>query len=287
MASERTRQKAIFWIGSAIVIQDARPGMSQRCPALKEYRERTMKVLSLSNVAFHAIDPSGLESLGRLADAFPLDRARTGASNLERQSDIGVLPAYTGGRIVMNTNHPEDAVAPIFRESSSYYLLGFSPGEPDKLTRRRKVEVRIARPNVEVRVRTGVYAPPPPPAVTSIERLITGPLPVTDMPMKMWLSVSHDGSSGSPSVIARIVASSVRTLGGTGATADLIAVVVDRRGKVVSSDRQQLTVSNSGDIEASVRLPAVLGEFQVRTGILIPGINAGGSVYGEITVAGR
>jgi VWFA-related protein len=156
LALERTRQKLILWIGSGIVIQDRPATTGGACANLKDHRERAMRALATSNVTLHAIDPTGLPTLAATAD--PLSTRPLPSAHLERQADLAVLPAHTGGRTVLNTNTPELEVPRIFDESRSYYLLGFSPGDPGDSRRQRRIQVRVNRRDVEVRVRTTVYS---------------------------------------------------------------------------------------------------------------------------------
>lgn len=287
MAAERSRHKAIFWIGSAMVLQD-RPGVSMRCPALKEHRDRAMRALATANVTIHVLDPSGLESLSKMADAFPGDRRRTGAENLERQADLAVLPAHTGGRTVLNRNDPEEAVPQIFRESSSYYLLGFTPTDPGNLDRRRKVEIRVNRAGVDVRVRSSVYAPSAPVAArSSLEHLVAGILPSPGLPMKMEVTSSYDDEGKSQASIALHVAPVRGAHAGGNSTANLIAVALNGQGNVVLTARQQLRLSATSDTTAVLRLPLPPGDYEVRVGVEDAASNVGGSVYETITVHGR
>ena len=60
-----------------------------------------------------------------------------------RRGNVRVMPEHTGGRVVLDDLRPADSVAEVFRESESYYVLGFNPthGEagqvrPDSRARR-------------------------------------------------------------------------------------------------------------------------------------------------------
>jgi hypothetical protein len=64
----------------------------------------------------------------------------------------------TGGAAVANHNEPASRVPEAFRESSSYYLIGFQSGVATD-GRYHKVDVKVNRPGVDVRTRSGFYAP--------------------------------------------------------------------------------------------------------------------------------
>jgi VWFA-related protein len=66
--------------------------------------------------------------------------------------------ASTGGAAVANHNDPASRVPDAFRENSTYYLIGFqSAAAADG--RYHKIEVKVNRPDVQVRTRSGYYAP--------------------------------------------------------------------------------------------------------------------------------
>ena len=67
--------------------------------------------------------------------------------------------ASTGGAAVANHNDPASRVPDAFRENSTYYLIGFqSAAAADG--RYHKIEVKVNRPDVDVRTRSGYYAQP-------------------------------------------------------------------------------------------------------------------------------
>jgi len=50
----------------------------------------------------------------------------------------------------------------VFAENASYYLLGYQPTDSTRDGKYRKLEVRVNRPGLEVRTRSGYMAPGPP-----------------------------------------------------------------------------------------------------------------------------
>lgn len=87
----------------------------------------------------------------------------------------------TGGRAFVNTNDPASYVGSAFLESSTYYLLGFQSSDLRTDGGFRKIEVKVNRPGLEVRTRTGYYAPKKTasrPAGTVINGLPSGDLPL-------------------------------------------------------------------------------------------------------------
>ena len=91
-----------------------------------------------ANLTIHSLDPSGLATVNPATKASSTLRPGAGmfgaaivaeatSNHLKRQGNLQVLPARTGGRAVMDTNGPDLSVPTIFRESDSYYLIGFRP----------------------------------------------------------------------------------------------------------------------------------------------------------------
>jgi len=99
-----------------------------------------------SNVTIYGLDPGGLRP--------GLSGAAAGALN---QDFLVGLSNSTGGFTITDTNDPGPGLAQIVRENSSYYLLGYQPTNARRAGRFRKIEVRVSRPGVTVRSRTGYF----------------------------------------------------------------------------------------------------------------------------------
>lgn len=110
MTTARRRQKLVLFIGSDIVIYES----PRDCEgAVKLARENAFRALDRANVTFHALDPTGLESLAKSASNFGRGTGPSAVANLRRQGSLTVLPDYTGGRTVLNTNAPDSLVPQI------------------------------------------------------------------------------------------------------------------------------------------------------------------------------
>jgi VWFA-related protein len=119
-----------------------------------------------SNVAFYPVDPRGLTSfdepiakpgqVGGLAPTTPpsVDRARLTA----RLESLRTLAADTDGLAIVQTNDLERGFQRIVTDLSSYYLLGYYSNR--KMDGRfHAIRVRVKRPGVQVRARSGYLAP--------------------------------------------------------------------------------------------------------------------------------
>jgi VWFA-related protein len=285
MGQEVGRQKLVVFVGSNIIIQA--PAVGDCEGILKRARERAFQALDQANVTVHSIDPTGLETLARGAGAFPLDARRSRAANLARQGNLAVFPSYTGGRTVVNTNEPEAAVAGIFDESQSYYLIGIprTPGgDPGE---RREIRVRVRNHHdFTVRARTGYYARVPdvsdaPAAGDSLDAAIAGLLPKTDIPLHLALTPRFlpDGR-----VVLRpflgLDASSPAT------TLDVFVGVFDEKARPVTNDRQVVQLNGpalGGAIPLSP-IPLAPGHYAVRVGVRVHDSGATASVYGDVEI---
>jgi VWFA-related protein len=102
-----------------------------------------------SNVTMYTIDPRGL--VGPLSD---LDQEVEPVQWQEfvrkSQDSLRVLAEETGGIAVVNQNDFDKALARIDAETSDYYVLGYYSSNPDPTQRRRRLEVRVTRPNVSI-----------------------------------------------------------------------------------------------------------------------------------------
>ena len=137
---ETRRQKTMFLIASRLPISD----VSGRDEGIfSEYRGRLFDALSRSNVTVNVLDPVGLQTLTKTADAFPAVgnpgfQQRIGP-NTARQEELKVLPAYTGGQTVLNTNTPQAAIPRLFDETRSYYLLAYQSGDTKRVATKRSI----------------------------------------------------------------------------------------------------------------------------------------------------
>jgi VWFA-related protein len=103
---------------------------------------RLLRDLQRANVSIYAFDPSGLQ---------------VGREQWRLAQLLQTFAEQTGGRAVSQTNAPWDGVPQVFRETGTYYLVGFEPSAQDG--RYRSVTVRVNRPGAQVIARSGYFAP--------------------------------------------------------------------------------------------------------------------------------
>ena len=186
------REKSILFVGSDLAVTTTQQG-SRDAAHVYQARDRLTRALAEANVTFHVIDPRGLEAL---SDAAELDRPAGGAeaaANVSRQQSLAVLPDYTGGRTIVNSNRPQDAIAAIFDESRSYYVLAVARDGPvSNQDYQHKIKITVKRPDAIVEARNLYFAADAKDAVKRAPNAAAGALnellPGGDFPLQMNLA---------------------------------------------------------------------------------------------------
>jgi len=110
-----------------------------------------------NNTSIYAVDPRGLA-------AFEYDinqgvSLTTDHTNLTATTDsLRVLADNTDGRAIVNRNDLAAGMKQIMRDASGYYLLGYTSASAPTDGKFHTIDVRVKRPNVEVRARKGYWA---------------------------------------------------------------------------------------------------------------------------------
>lgn len=232
-----------------------------------------------ANLTLYQFDPRGLEVGAGIAQ------------------DLGTLADATGGRTVKATNAPEAGVPQMFRENSAYYMLGFQPTDPVQNGRFRAVDVRVNRPGVTVRTRSGYYAPraasaPRPsnrPEPSVLDRAVSGSLPSGDLPMT--LTVAPFARPGASRAAVAVVAGFTQI--GTGNGRDQYDVLVrafrdnwKEAGTVTQRIEVATRPTSIGPLHVDLvsRLDLPPGRYEIRTAATSVVTGATGSAYGSVVV---
>jgi VWFA-related protein len=259
---------------------------------LKDAREKMVRATSLANLTIHTLDPVGIETTLNS----PLGGSLQGIQ--ERQHDLPVLANLTGGRTVMGTETPEAQLPALFAESHSYYLLAFAPADPKANGKLHKIEVKLDRPGVTARTRSGYYAGetrPPDIGATVVSpetaAALDGVLPRRDVPLSV--SVAPFATSGAAESAVAIVLG-IRQLialdrAKPNGSVRVLAAAFDRNGRSVQSETQTVGVTWHPDAtgimtyEVVSRLSLKPGRYEVR--VAVDGAaNTGASVYTFVDV---
>ncbi len=113
------------------------------------------------NTAIYAVDPRGLAP-------FEFDLSTQGSANVSLTKDramlentmdtLRILADETDGRAIVNSNDMDRGLRQIVRDTSAYYLLGYTStlSQPDG--KFHKINVRVKRPGLQLRARPGYLA---------------------------------------------------------------------------------------------------------------------------------
>jgi VWFA-related protein len=109
------------------------------------------------NVSIYCVDPRGLASFEYdINEGIGLDTDRNYLT--ATMDTLRVLADQTDGRAIVNRNDLETGMKQIVRDSSAYYLLGYSSTQAPSDGRFHEIKVRVRRPGVQVRARKGYWA---------------------------------------------------------------------------------------------------------------------------------
>ena len=303
------RRKAIIYIGQGIPV-DLQPGVGT--PGLAgsggasimaagiSLRVRTaledmFRDAARANVNVYTVDACGLRT-DPLPIKYPVPRCVPGA---EVNYLLGIA-ANTGGRAIVNTNDFNPGLDRIFVENSSYYLLGYHPTNTRQDGRYRRLEVRVDRPGVEVRTRSGYEAER---ASTLAKRkaeleasplgvALAGVLPKSDLPIQM--SAAPLPLSGKrEAAVAVVVGVRQPIRQGQARTVEKVDVQIsafNTDGRAFGSKRYSADVtiragaSGLAEYEVLSRLDLKPGRYQLRVAANVGSLSTSGSLYYDVDV---
>jgi VWFA-related protein len=110
-----------------------------------------------ANATIYTIDPRGLVAGPDLDQR--VDMVEWQQHITSTQNSLRVLADLTGGFATVNRNDITASLKRIDAETSDYYVLGYYSTNADPTVRRRRIEVRVRRPALEVTSRTEYYLP--------------------------------------------------------------------------------------------------------------------------------
>src|SRR5258708_6387502 len=102
--------------------------------------DSAIRIANANNTTIYVLDPRGLDMNVRPSDI------------------LHSLAEQTGGRQYSN-NEPASSLREIVRTARAFYLLGYASAKNPADGQFHKIAVKVKRPGVEVRARTGYYAP--------------------------------------------------------------------------------------------------------------------------------
>ncbi|HEX8161852.1 MAG TPA: VWA domain-containing protein [Pyrinomonadaceae bacterium] len=203
------------------------------------------------------VDPTALGALTRAG----------GSEVADSQEPLHTLAADTGGRALLKTNALGEDITRVLGETAAYYLLAWTPESAEAGGRKfHRIEIAIKdRPDLKVRVRRGYYneAPadpkprrnaPPPGGDTpenALRSALNSRVPLSSLPTALSLGYVVTPGEGMMLTASAQLSTEVLQFNQSGAKTtadvDMLTVVYNDRGEVVSSRNQRLSVSRPAD----------------------------------------
>jgi VWFA-related protein len=164
-----TRRKTMLFVSEGVDYEASRGATTRTSTQWSVNADLRIALsdLNRANVTVYALDPRGVatgtESLIESSSVFEGQGAGLRAARRELQQSYDVLQtlsANTGGGTLLWRQDMGRDFDRVVRESSNYYVLGYSmPAEPSGQVYRR-IAVRVTRPGMRVRARDGYFARP-------------------------------------------------------------------------------------------------------------------------------
>jgi VWFA-related protein len=252
-----------------------------------------------ANVALYPVDTRGLQAVVPGGDASrPSARGVNAFSGrgvnqqfdqlFASQDTLQTLAADTGGKAFTDSNDFGAAFTQVQRDTSSYYLIGYSSTNTQKDGRFRRISVRVKRADLRVEARPGYYADRDfahtgkQDRERQLEEQISAPVSTTDLPVVVsagWFRLAADRYYVPLSVA--VSGGGLRDAPEKG-TLDVLGLIRDEQGRPVGRMRETLDIPPEGGGTRSSRqvlyqsgLTLPPGRFSVK---VVVRENAGGAM---------
>ena len=217
------------------------------------------------------------------------------------QDFLQEVASNTGGRAIINTNAFDQGLDEIFAENSSYYLLGYQQPPGQKPGSNHAISVKVNRPDVFVRTRSGYAQPeaPKPPKkgkpiepVSPLDTAIAGAIPNAAFPMRVTAAPFMLPGQKNPTITMAIGLSQPPVTSRTTYTMEVQvnAYSIDGKTRLVGHrDNATATLVPTAskdrpryDLLTAIALPP--GRYELRISAHRPLDNVDGSVYADLEV---
>jgi VWFA-related protein len=256
---------------------------------LIERMQAAFALAARANVSIYTFDVCGLRA--------PNSRVPYCAENSLDVDFLRIVAANTGGRATVDTNDHRPGVVQLFQENASYYLVGYESSAVKGPGHYRRLDVRVNRPDVEVRARTRHYTEQPPTgdgrALPPAVQALAGLLPNGDIPLAVQLApIAIPGRRDLTAVAVTMGMRQRRdpTSAAAGfAELDWEVRAFDPEGRPrgVQQQTARLGLAASGgdvQVELLTRMDLKPGAYQLRLAIHDRAQNKSGSVYADVEV---
>ena len=271
--------------------------------------QSTVGAAGRANVSIYPVDPRGLVALESFDASLGAQRLDTMTEIFEEtrrsQDSLRTLAAETGGIAAVDRNDFNETFARIIRDNSNYYVLGYYSPNGRRDGKFRKVGVKVLRPGLTVRARTGYVVPKgdPPKTSTSTPRAsdalrdaVSSPLPVSGLALTAAAVPFRSGAKASVLIVAEIDGSRFAFTEKDGRpwnSVELVALPIDAAGRPVEGTRDELSITPRPETRDAIiakgvrmtrRLDLPPGRYQLRVGAREAGSGSAGSVPIDLEV---
>jgi VWFA-related protein len=263
---------------------------------LNEMRD-VFDIANRQNTSIYPVDPRGLA-----AGTYDINEGvsqTTDRAHLAASLDtLRVLAANTDGRAIINRNDLATGMRQIIRDSSAYYLLGYSSTQAPTDGKFHEIRVRVNRRGLDVRARKGYWAvtadeaarataparPEAPPAVTAALSAIAEP--ARGRPARFWVGTAR-GDAGHTRVtfIWEPIVSTPGAPVEQGMQAARIALTANSPdGRTFFSGNVPGEAGNAATADRTVSFDAPPGQVQLRIVVQADGGQVVDAVTRELTL---
>lgn len=245
-----------------------------------------------SNLSIYSVDSRGLEAISPLGDASTGSlrgaNSYNGASlqnnldsNFNTQEVMATLSSDTGGKAFFDSNDFGPAFQQMQRDTSAYYVLGFTSTDPRRDGRYRRLSIKVDRADVKLEYRRGYYAPADfrhsnrEDREQQLEDQLASDLPATDVAvyLQAWYFRTDETHYYIPVSIV-VPGSQIPFVEGGDrdkATLDVIGEVKDSSGRVIGQARQTVKLSidqaqqvRQKNVEYSTGFNLPIGKYHLK-----------------------
>ena len=110
-----------------------------------------------ANVVFYTIDPRGLQAGPNIGDRLTYDEWND--FRITTVSSLKILGDNTGGFCICEQNDLKPWLRRIDNEMSDYYIIGYNTNNPDPTKLKRRIEVKVNRPDLTLNYKTEYTLP--------------------------------------------------------------------------------------------------------------------------------
>ena len=157
----RGRRKTLLYFSEGIDY-DISAFASSNAAMILDATRAVIAAAARANVAIYGIDARGLDAGAESTDLdIAAEKAKPTLSTSVRraQDSLRVLSDATGGFAIVNTNDLPASFVRVVSDANTYYLLAYTPTNPRREGRFRRIEVGSRRPGLTVRARRGYVEP--------------------------------------------------------------------------------------------------------------------------------